>query len=402
MLKAMGRDAGPMVLARVHAVMRLCAESDLIAELVLRVNRQYELFLHFRDPVSRQYALEGVELLIGEVRSFKLLSVEEKTEAMRRLAGIRRKLREGLEADEAAASAILDRRALARRRAADRAAHRVREDRATAIHASIEDAWAELPQMPADARRAFEMFLVDVPVADISTWAEISMKLAGFRKMIQKVRDFEALGGVVNPADPAFRKLLRPEASSLKGFLLERSFWMGKDWEDLAVELMTKARQRSRRLFGSSNDAEAIMVTEPLRELRTGAEIYDGAIMLARPTDDPRVIEGVLDATVNMKAERDVTVLQQIERELRRESGRGSSFSVRLSSQRGQTFVISPAPDQLDMTRIFVAPQLPGGSAVASMPTTVKARFLPALLDAEQFDLIAYALLVHPARIPIP
>ena len=397
--RALRGGEGALALKSLHPLTKLIGESDLLAQLYMVSAHNYHVYLKFRSPVSRKRALEGVELLIAEASHSKELTKEEIDLAVNKLVGMRRKLIRGVEEDENIALSIMARREKTRRsRAAERLARRVREDRAGLILAEIEESWADLPFLPAKTRKALELFLLNVPSTDIATWSEIADKLAGQREMVYKVKQFLRQKGVIDAADIDFRNLLRPQANAIKGYLLERAFWQSAEWRKAYGPMMRKARERARNIFGPGSEVDVVLIAEPLRELHSGAEIYDGAIMLVGPTKKKGVIEGVIHATFQMKAERDVSVLSQIERDMYREQRRLGSFQLRPSSERELSIVVLPAMDRTEPHRIFVAPQLPGAAAAGRIAPGIDAVLMPSLLDAAQLDEVAYKLLADAAN----
>jgi hypothetical protein len=354
-------------------------------ELALPVYRflhEYDCYFRLRTAIDRARARQGADDLMQ--RASQLLHGEEREAVLRLLVKKQQFLAGGQEAiDELAAAA----RTIRAKRIAESTARslaRMPTLGAEAILEHIELLWLSLPR--ARATRTLHLFFETLPLSNTSAWEGIAYRLSRFQHVPWKM-------GHVRAGKMTLAEAFRGETSNLKGLLLEAAFWHGPTWARWEKPLLDQAAIRARRLSRGGERFKAVLVSAPLRVIETGQEFLDGAILLVRPNvKEPTIDEAVLHIAIQMKAERKITVIRQITNDMRRQ------FEETLMGLRTQArdrdFLLVPASDAHDTTRIIVIPELPEATRVGSAPLGAEIIAVPTLLDAAQYDEVALFLLV--------
>ncbi|HVS09947.1 MAG TPA: hypothetical protein VMS76_08720 [Planctomycetota bacterium] len=375
---------GTVILGYRSALQRLADVSEDLALTVFHVEQSYLHFIRFGSETARVAALDGILALLkssavraDDMRMALQDLVTRRNVLLEDWGGAARHLQE-------ASRSVAASRVIAQAR---RAAVRADPERLLRVARGVERLVNDVIRKPvlSKADEALLMFLHTVSPTDAAAWTSIYRKLAAFRKARDKF-----------PVDEAeFRRLFRGEASALKGMLLEQWFWKSAPWRLREKKLMREARARARAL---GPEWQVTILREPLRETRKGLEIYDGAILIVRPTSpDGKTFEAFAHAIVQIKAEKDISVVGQITRDRRREL-KGLGAQTLRSSDRAQAFVVRPGTDLHDPIRFIAAPQLPEAARVAGLPQGTDLVYDMSLLDAEQLDELAYLLLSNTIR----
>lgn len=327
--------------------------------------------------VDRARVREGAEVLMEQVKL--VLYGEERAAALRMLESRHRLLNMGEEALDALAAA--ERVAPAGRRAGQNAARRLARTRtltSEAVAEQVQRLWLSLPKPK--RTRALHMFFETLPLSNTRAWEGIFDRLISFKGLAAKMDQVRAGKKIID----AFRH----DANNLKGLLLEISFWHGPTWARWEKPLLDQAARRARQLSAGGGRYKAVLIAGPLRVIGSGQELYDGAILLVRshPTE-PMLEEAVLHAAIQMKAEKKLTVMKQIPKDMRRES---EKVLLGLRTQAGdREFILAAAPDAQEAKRIIVVPKLPTAGRMAQAPLGAEIIAAPTLLDADDFDEVA-------------
>jgi hypothetical protein len=385
---------GTVILGFRSPIARLADASQDLAATVYLAEQHYLVMLLHGSEAARVRALEGVEVLLQVAPQH--LKGAELDAARRLLAGRRRVLVEGWAGAEAHAAGLLGDIGRARAVAqADVLAARHAGTDLVATAAAVERMAATTVGATSGPGRSLQLLYQVMHPTDLQSWRAVYLRIGTAQgKLPGKVARIRKAGGVAAFGEEKFFRLLRPEASAVKGLVQEAAWWKSPGWLTREPELLRRAMVRARRLSGSTGrELQVLALREPLRDARTGREIYDGAILLGRPTDaNPNVFEAFPDTLVQIKAEKRITVVRQVARDARRERLLPGDQLLR-TSDATQAFVIRSAPDSFDPQRIIVAPQLPDASRFGRLPPGTDVAFDASLLDAAQLDDVAYLLL---------
>lgn len=388
---------GLMLLSDASALSRMAEASVEIALKVQFAKSHYLIFVKTECPLARETALTFTRSLAGDVG--RVLQGAERVEAARVLTGWRRVLEEGADAalqidraeDLAARAARRGQASLERLAARTSSEHFI--DVASGIDLAITRTLMDPTSSP--QQRALELFLRAVPRSDIAAWDTLLGRIAGFNRLIENADELRVLSEVLSQKE--FLTLLRPEANIIKGQALETWFWRSPAWKSREALLDDSAWRRAQALGGATRGWQPLVLTEPLLTmggmgLRGGLEIYDGVVLVAREyRPGLGVVEAYLDAVVQIKAERNITALLQVARDMRREAELGGLTELR--TRDGSLVVrLLQAPDAAEPFRLIVAPTLPAGH-LAQVPRGVLVAGIPTLMDAYQLDDFAYLLL---------
>lgn len=390
---------GTLLLSEASALARMADTSQDVALKVFGAKQYYLLFIQTQDELSRVQALALTSSLAADAP--KLLKGTDLASVSNTLLGWRRVLEEGADDLARAGNATrLEHLAEQRGRAyLERVAARSSGERLIEIASSIDLAIGRALINPVSSaeRRALELFIRAVQPSDVAAWESVVGKIAAFSKAGDKVGELRAAGTLLD--EEAFRKLLRPEASALKGHLLETWFWRAQAWTSREPVLMEAAFARARRLGSARSEFQPVLISQPLLTIggmgrRGGLEIYDGSIILARDyvAGSSRSVEAFLDVAVQIKAERNISAVRQVGKDVRREMELGGLTELRT---RDGSLVIRllQAPDKADALRLIVAPELPAAQRIAGLPPGVNVGTVPTLLNADQLDDLSYFLL---------
>jgi hypothetical protein len=386
---------GTLILGYRSPVALIADASVELTAVLCHADFHYLSMLLHRSEVSRVRALEGIELLMQAAP--KVLKGRALADARVLLAGRRRVLLEGWDGAERHAKGLLADVGRARAvQEAERLAASMATPRFGAVVAAVEDLVQRTLAEGASAGQgnSLRLFLQALAPTDHLSWSPIYRRLAESQSIVAKAAQVRAAGGVDAYGEEAFRRLFRSNASNLKGLAFEAAFWKSPEWLDIERELVRQALKRGRQLSGTVGGELALhFIREPLRDARTGLELYDGAMLLARPTAaNPNVFEGYLFALIQLKAEKRISVIRQVTRDTRRERVLPGDLVLR-SSDQSRGYVIRPLPEEYDPLRIIGAPQLPDAPRFSRAATGVDFVFVPALVDADQLDDVAYLLI---------
>jgi hypothetical protein len=386
---------GTRILGFRSPITKLAEASDELAAAVFFAEQEY--LLAMGSELSRVRALEGINALLASAPS--VLSGKELEHAQVLLAARRHVLLDGWQGAERQAKGLLadigSARALER---AELLAGRMAATDVRRIAATIEALGLDALARPATTRaqRALRLFMQAVPPTDTLAWGVVHHRIANLRKLSAKAKRVRTVGGPDRYGEEAFRTLFRGEASNLKGLLLETWFWTSTVWRRREPAIIADAYARARKLSAIQGaELTPAVVREPLREARYGREMYDGAVLLVRPTAaNPDVYEAFPHLLVQIKAEKDISVVGQIARDIKRERRVVPGDLLLRRSDSRAAYVLRPAPDELDPVRIIIAPQLPEPKRlVGDLPPGVDVVVDASLLDADELDDVAYALL---------
>jgi hypothetical protein len=311
------------------------------------------------------------------------------------LAGRRHALIEGWEGAERHAQLVFAN--VARRRGAQAAERLLSrstvlkiEDIAVAVQSTIMKTLTSIAG--SSERRAIELIAGTLQPADVGSWMPVYRAIeSNADGLLAEARRLRAAGGVQGMSTEAFRKTFRPQASQVKGALLEAWVWKSQMWMTHERRLVKDAYRRAASLSPTGREFRPLVLREPLFEARTGNEIYDGAILLTRPTPDPSVYLAHPEVLVQIKAERSVSVVEQLVKDLRRERADPAGLALTTRDHRIK-LMLKPA-EAADPVRLVIAPQLPRKGRFSELPPGVHPVFDWSLLDAGQLDDAAYLLL---------
>jgi hypothetical protein len=380
------------------SIKRLADISEELAESVYHWEKYCEVFRETQSNWARALALDYTENLMAVAHSE--LRDKALTLAEGKLTGVWRWLSEG--ADEATRAVIATRLdEIARIRGAAALAQRAKRlgdlDFGW-IYAAIDGALVdvrnakELSEEQRGVKRALEKFLKIVPRTDAKAWEEIAEKLGSYRWVRKPT---EGLRARIAVDEHHFRRALRTEANGVKGFLQEKWFWRSKAWKSREGIFWRHARQRAERL---GEDWEPLFIAEPLLTIggggkRAGLELYDGAIIIARHFESgERAVEGFLDVAVQIKAEKKISAVKQVSKDILREVELGGLIELR-TRDGNRAIRLLQAPDRDDPLRLIVAPELPEAPRLLGLPPGADTVLIPSMLDAQQLDDVAYFLI---------
>ncbi len=367
----------------------------------------YHLYLLNRSKIDQMVALVNVDILM-QVASQKLKQGVIPERVMNFLEGRFNLLVRGLEEVEkaglASANIALNRaRINATRRASRQGAFTVGDIAATLQTEFTKYSLSFGPAL-GDAEKALAIYLNTVAPGNHTAWTEIYEHLSQLRKAAGKIQRIKSRGGLASISKEEFESVsfFRGEANRLKGFLLETWFWQSNAWSRMEEVILRDARKMvHRQRFNIPPGYEPMVIKQPL--FLGGQEIYDGVVLLARPLPGrPNHFECFIHTEFQMKAEADLSVVDQINRDLKRKSKALPQMILLSRSQ--QVFDIRPMPGPFDPLRIIVAPQIPEVKALPlgaplhkndlrKLPPEADVLILPTLLDAEQLDEIAFLML---------
>lgn len=323
--------------------------------------------------VDRARVLQGAEVMTEQVGL--VLLGEERAAALRMLEGRRRLLAMTPEAlDELAAAERIGAAARRGRQNAARRAARTGAPSKEAIAEQVVRLWLTLTKR--ERTRGLQLFFETLPLSNSAAWDTILERMTSFKGLASKAKK-------VRSGKKTIIQAFRGDANNLKGLLLELLFWHGPTWARMEKPLLEEAARRARQLSAGGELYKVVLIREPLR--LAGQEIFDGAILLVRrhPTD-PRIEEAVLHAAFQVKAERKITVIEQILRDMRREAEKALVGLRTLAGDR--EFVLRAATDGQEAKRIIVLPQVPTAGRMAKAPLGVQIIAVPTLHSAAQLD----------------
>lgn len=389
---------GVVLFGEASALSRMAEASEEIALKVFGAKFYYQQFIQTQSELARTTALELTRSLAADARL--ALKDEDLTAVARTLTGWGRVLEEG--GDAALRIETAERlAAIAQRRGAaalERLAARSSGERLITIASGLDLQIGRALTNPVSSAEthALEWFLRAVPRSDEAAWNSIVLKIDSFSEIGGKAEQLRSGNKFLNQVE--FEKLLRPEASQLKGHALETWFWRSPAWRSREKELMDAAFRRARKLGLAQGQWRPLQISEPLLTIggmgrRGGLEIYDGVVLVAR---DYRiggdVVEGFLDTVVQIKAEQNISAVRQISKDVRREAELGGLTELR--TRDGKLAVrLLQAPDNADPFRLIVAPYLPAADRIARLAPGVQVALIPTLLDADQLDDLAFFML---------
>lgn len=357
----------------------LVARKPELAWPVYFFNNDFERYWRLGGTAADQARVrQGAEVLTEHVKL--LLSGEERAAALRVLEARQRLLAISQAAlDELAA---VERVSPATRRGRQNAARRLARTGAPTKEAVAEQVirlWFTL--LKRERTRGLQLFFETLPLTNTAAWEIILERLISFKGLATKAEKVRA-------GEKTIIEAFRKDANNLKGLLLELLFWHGPTWARWEKPLFEQAARRARRLSAGGERFKAVLIPGPLRVIETGQELYDGAMLLVRRhATNPMIEEAVLHAAIQMKAERKLTVMEQIPQDMRREL---EKVLLGLRTQAGdREFVLRAAPDGQEAKRIIVVPKLPTAGRMAQAPLGVEIIAVPTLHDAVQLDEVA-------------
>ena len=366
---------GILMAGRATPLTALADARPELAEAVFMATHHFRRFFHYAGELDRELALEGTDALIRAASN--LLTSKEHQAARRVLLNRRSLLTRGETAAPVSEILKLD-HAIAD---VQRAAARAPVGKVDALADAAEQLWSSMPR--AARTRALDLFFDTLPLSNTSAWGPIFERALGLGGLRGKIRKFKP--GMTRQA---FRDLFGGEMNQLKGALLEIFFWHSPAWVQREGPLFELATRRARELSQPGREFTPFLINEPL--LANGKEIFDGIIGLARASDKPPFLdEVVLDVVIQIKAERVISVMRQIPKDLRRESEAIIAGTILRTRSGRRAFTIIPAGDIDDPLRIIVAPQLPTGGRLKTAPVGAEIISVATLHDAEQMDDVA-------------
>jgi len=151
-----------------------------------------------------------------------------------------------------------------------------------------------------------------VETVSVEHFADIAQCIAKFKETPAKLK---RLGHFADDElEAAFRKMFEPEASILKGLMLEKWFWRSPAWRAQERLLMKDARAVAETL---GPEYMPIIFRSPL--LEAGAKFskgfLDGAILIVRPGSAQDTWEGFIYTAIEIKAEKETRVIRQVNRD---------------------------------------------------------------------------------------
>lgn len=375
----------PILMGMSRPLRQLADLSQELAVKVFYLEQQYLLFIKYGSEFSRGSAIRQIDdLLRLAVNDTKLLP-EVRAEVCKDMVGRRKVLIDGWDgaerhaaelAQDAKRSAAIDRAIKKASMPSDDGLLDVARSVETLVNSVIRN------RIGSKSDESLLLYLRTVLPTDGQAWKAIYRKLAAFKKAAHKT-----------PQDYVqFRKQFRGEASALKGLLQEQWFWKSQAWRQREGALLRDAMATAENLSTLGRQWHAIILKEPLRDIRRGAEIYDGAILLVRPTTPPGSFEAIPHLLIQIKAEKDISVLGQIARDRARELREAGQFTL-TSSDGLTTFTVRPPLG--DTKRIVCTPAVADAARVADLPPGVNVIHDISMLDADQLDDVAYRLLEY-------
>jgi hypothetical protein len=368
---------------------RLAGLSSDLAVQVLEFNERYLMFLMHGSELTRVTGVQKVNELIHAVvsgESARLLPEDVRNEICKELLGRRQALIDGpAGAERLAAELAGDVRFSA---SLDRAIAQAASfnqgdllDVARSVERLVNGVLRKRVLSAADD--AFRLYLATVKPENGPAWMAIYRKIASYQKARLKRP----------PTQADFLRLFRGEASGLKGVLQEQWYWASQAWQAREGVLMRHAQEAAESLSTVGRQWDARLLTEPMREaIRFSPEIYDGAILLVRATDRPGIFEAILHTVIQIKAEKNISVLWQVANDRRREMR--AMAGLLLKTNDGLTiFKVVPPPGTT--TRIVCTPMVADAARVADLPPGSAGFQDISQLDADQLDAVAYRLLEH-------
>ncbi len=290
------------------------------------------------------------------------------------------------------------------------------------IEAALHDLFSRVNSglLALDEEKALRKYLRMVEALDSNAWTQVHEKLESFTKLLPKRSDLMTKTGGLSAASKAdfdkavvmLKKNFRGEASALKGLLMELWFWRSPAWANIKAPLLERALKDGRKLFGGADNFSLFHYEGVLLEMRAAKsrakEIFDGVTIVARPADvdsnaitiarryfpgpNVKFCEGHISAIVEIKAEVDISLIEQINRDANR--ARKTPGAFYLADPKSNTvFIINPLPPDYLQTRIIVAPELPKASKVEKLQPGIDALALTTMLNAQQLDDVAYAIM---------
>ncbi len=206
--------------------------------------------------------------------------------------------------------------------------------------------------------------------------------------------------GKVDPTSPAFRRFFRNHVSALKGKVVERWFYglpvvKDKLLPELEQQAARRAKELNRLSRGGRIAHEAQVLTKTIRF--QGREITDGMVVVLKRERSlggkpGRVIGAYIDTIIEIKSEKNLTVLAQFERTMKR-MGTGSS------SKKFKLDLGEPGLEDVEILgleipkKVVVAPRTPTHSKFDNSFAAGDAAFLETALSAEDADDIGFVLL---------
>ncbi len=271
-----------------------------------------------------------------------------------------------------------------------------------------------------DEEEALAKYLCMVDTLDSTAWTKVHEKLESFTKLLSKRSELIGKTGGLSAVSKAdfdkavamLKKNFRGEASALKGLLMELWFWRSPAWRNIKAPLLERSLKDGRKLFGGADKFSLFHFEGALLELRAaksrGKEIFDGVTLVARPADvdsnaitiarryfpgpNVKFYEGHITALVEVKAEVEISLIEQLNRNAGR--ARKTPGVFYLADPKSDTvFIINPLPPDYLQTRIIVAPELPKAAKVDKLQPGIDALALTTMLDAQQLDDVAYAIM---------
>lgn len=376
----------PTLLRVSGPLLKLAGVSGDLAVKVAHFNERYVLFLIHGSEATRMTAIKRVDELIHGATVVDL-PVEIRAEVFMELVGRRSVLVDGPAGAERIAAELADdpRFAASLDRAIRQAASFNQQDLldvARSVEKLVNSVYRKRVLSSAD--HSFRLYLATVQPDNGPAWTAIYHKIAEFRKARLKHP----------PANQAaFERMFRGEANGLKGVLQEQWYWASETWKSREGPLMRHATAAAEALSSVGRQWEAVLLKEPMREaIRFSPEIYDGAILLTQATDRPGFFKAMAHTVIQIKAEKDITVLGQVAADRLRELRKSGGFNLK-SSDGLTTFMMVPPPGTT--TRIVCTPMVADAARLADLPPGVAVFQDISLLDAEQLDAVAYRLLEH-------
>ncbi len=396
------------IVGRPSALQLLAQKSRALAEEVELLEVLLPMYHIAELRTAQALALQSIDKLLTAAP--KALAGSDAKSAQVLLAGLRTRVSEGIEK----AGTLSARQQAAQERAIARAAQLLEAARfeniervASAVQneiARIMTRKGRLTARQATEKNAFRILSDVLDISDVDAWLPVYRRLASSKTLKAKRAFIKRAGGVNAFGEERFRATMRHQANEIKGLVMEIWFWRSNIWTQWSSDVLARAHRRARQFSAGGQRYEALIISEPLRMLDGGKEIYDGAVLIVRQVSKtpPRYF-GYLEAAVQIKAEKRISLLKQIPRDVRRENLVPGKQVLRLDD--GTVFDLAPTPDLQDPLRLIVAPELPTFTEVAQgpgntlvqqvrrLPPGIDLRYAPTLLDAEQLDDVAFALL---------
>jgi hypothetical protein len=399
LLDALGLDIA--IVGRGSALRLLASKSDELARAVDAFEALLTMYQVLGHKTAQKLALQWTDELLVASKSF---SGSDAKSIETCLAVWRKHLSEGVDEVGELTAKQIDLRDAAAARAAARLERELDELERVVVEIQDEIARVMSGRRGSDAeRKAFGLLCKALDPGDSELWRPIVEKVKDAAKTANAAAVRRA-GGVSRFGEAKFRHLFRGKASNIKGLIMEHWFWQSDIWRQWSKDVLKRAHSRAIQLrFGTGKAFQTHVISQPLRVLDTGQEIYDGAVLVVHEIakGPPKHYAGYIEAIVQIKAEKRISLVRQIKRDVKREAAGGGKLRLRLDD--GSIFDLAPSVE--DPLRLIVAPELPTFTQmqrgaghvlvpqVQALPPGVDLRFAPTLLDATQLDDVAYAIL---------